>query len=410
MLAVAVTTFAITTSMNAFGTYVTNAIGLSATSVGMGGTGVAFPMTGMDAIYKNPSLLGYTTTQSGQWVFDGNVGMVSQNQTANPGSGGVNNASSPYFIPDVSATYRLNERLTLGLGVLPYAGASSDYTAIATVLQPKQSLSLVKFAPAISYSGERFSIGVSPYVTWGRFALNDAAEPMGGPQTTRSPSGAVGLGAQIGASFQPVPGVTIGGSYTSESSFTYNNLICIDCLNFPPPGAVTLNNVNIQQPDEIAFGVAVTPVANLDLTFDYRSIRWGHADGYNQFAFQSQSVFSLGGQYHLKAWAFRGGFSYATNPLNSTTGDAGSVPFQGRQISAQAQDILDVFAFPGITTTHITLGAGYKFSEKFSLDAAGYYCPSTSLSRSGNDGLGNPYTFTTSVTQYALSLGATYRL
>ncbi len=415
---------ALTTSNPSFATSVVNVIGNSPISVGMGGTGVALPMTSGDALYKNPSLLGNLTTRTGEWAFDATLGLVSQNAATNFGTGPVASASGAYFAPNISGTYRLSERFALGLGILPYAGATADYTGVSSALQVKQSLALIKFTPAISYSGNGWSIGVAPYMTMGRFALNESAESVTGAQSTRSPSSAIGLGAQIGASVQPLAGVTFGASYTSKSNFNYKSLVCVGCLGpstdiqAAATAGFPVNDVTIQQPDEIALGVSVAATSNLDVTFDYRNIGWSRSDGYKDFSFATQNVFAVGAQYRVNKLTLRAGFNYAASPLADRINETGetAIPFQGRQISAQAQSILDSFAFPGISQTHITLGTGYTVNEHLSVDLSGYYAPKVTLTRSGSTlgalqaaGFPNKYSYSTSVTQWAINGGATYR-
>jgi long-chain fatty acid transport protein len=412
-----------------------NLIGLSAPSIGMGGTGVSNFTSATDAVYKNPSLLGLTPLQEGHSTkIELTLGVVKQNTKGNytvgtTASGDKDNQAGANFVPDLAASYRINDRFHLGFGILPYSGAGSDYTGESLIFAPKVKLSLIKFSPALSYKvNEWIRVGAAPFITRGSFQVNEAALSAETSlftkfnQTTREASSAVGVGANLGVSAEPVKGLMLGASYISKSNFNYKSLLNLDLYgkNFPTVSAAggTPHDMLLQQPDEIALGASYLLSEGLTVAFDWRNIRWSQADGYKDFGFSSQNVFALGAQYQLHRLTFRAGFNYAASPLADATGEVGAddINIQGHTVWRQFYSLLDVFAFPAISQTHITAGVGYKFCDAMTLDVAGYYSPKSTLTRSGNNaslptfGLPAAYSYTTSVTQWALNGTLTYSL
>jgi long-subunit fatty acid transport protein len=402
-------------------TNVVNLIGLTANSVGMGGTGVSNFTTGTDALHKNPALLGLIPQDPSHFSIDGTGSVIQQpesgNYTNSFGSGSGNSLSGVVFSGDGAATYKVDDRFSVGLGFLPYGGAASDYTGQNAIFQPKNSLQLMRAVAAVSFRPLPWiSVGAGPFFGWNRFALNESvAGALAGTntQTTRTPSEATAWGGQFGVVVQPMANLTVGVSYLMRTSYLYKSLIAID--NFGPlvtqADTNPVNDFTLEQPDEIAAGVSYLPFPELTIAFDYRNIGWSRAEGYQEFGFATQNVVSIGGEYRWDMWRFRAGFNYAAKPLADITNEAGGTmtTLQGHTVYNSSLSLLDVFAFPGITTSHITAGVGYNFGP-VDVNVAGVYAPSVSLTRSGTDVQGAAYNYTTSVSQWAVVLSATGRI
>jgi len=201
-----------------------------------------------------------------------------------------------------------------------------------------------------------------------------------------------------------------------------------DSLDATDPN--NLDDLTMEQPWEIAYGVGYELTDKVTVTADYRYIAWGLAEGYKDFGWENQSVYALGFEFTPnKQFRFRGGYNYADSPLKNTSGEIGSLltDIQGSLVFDQAVSMLNMTGFPAIATTHFTLGAGYDFTENFTLDGAFMYSPTEEVVRSGSllpgasslagsqipGGLTLPaldmdYEYKTKMEQMTLSLGLNY--
>lgn len=398
-------------SIPASATNVVNFIGLSANSVGMGGTGVSNFTTATEALYKNSALLAFAPIDAGHFTFDLTGGVIQQPETGTYSTTTANTLSGASFTGDVAVAYKVTDYLAVSLGFLPYGGASSDYTGQNNIYQPKNSLTLMRAMAGIAVRPTPWlTLGVAPFLGWNQFALNESVAGFilqTNAQTTRSASSATDFGAQFGVAVRPMENMTIGVTYLTRTSFLYKGLIAID--NFGPNAnpANTPNDFTLDQPDEIAAGISYSPIPELTIAFDYRNIGWSRAEGYQEFGFSTQNVVSIGGEYKMEEWRFRAGFNYAATPLANVTGENGAttINLQGHQVFAQSISLLDVFAFPGITTSSITAGVGYSFGHLVDVNVAGIISPSATLTRSGTGAQG-AYNYSTSVSQWAVVASA----
>lgn len=397
---------------SAWGAQGTNLIGVSAASQAMGGTGVANYTNATDALHKNPAFLVEPTARDGRVVAELNTTYFRQNASTDAGTGVKESQLKSKIIPSVAAVYQLNDKLGFGLGVLSIGGAILDYTGEATHSELKNEKSLVRIFPAAAYRlSDEFSLGISPVINYGAFALNNA--PAGGVQSTRKVHGAVGFGVHAGAVGRFLDNLVFGLTYTSKTRQNYKSIIDLDAFGGAPnPG---LDDISIEQPQEIAMGASYAIVPEFRVTFDYRHLSWANADGYKQFGWQNQNVFALGAQYQLQKLALRAGFNYAKAPIDSNAAEtgAGSVDVQGHSLFNVSISTLDMIAFPGITESHLTLGGGYDFTDDLTVDLAFVYAPKVTRVRAGT--IPSPpfpvaaYSFTTVVSQWSLAAGASYQ-
>ena len=185
-----------------------------------------------------------------------------------------------------------------------------------------------------------------------------------------------------------------------------------------------LDDLTLEQPWELAFGLAYDISDKATLTADYRYIAWGLAEGYSDFGWENQHVFALGAEYKADGYSLRFGYNYAESPITQVAGETGSflTNVQGHYIFDQALSMLNMVGFPAITTTHFTAGFGYQITDDMDLDMAVMYAPESTHERSGSllpldaDVTGLPADFTffdyeyrTQMQQLSLSAGLNYR-
>jgi long-chain fatty acid transport protein len=401
----------------------TNLIGLSGVSQAMGGTGVAYFSNTTDALYKNPALLG-EISGDGRVSADAWLTLFSQNASADGGAGlGTRDThSGARVLPQLSASFKLSDRLAIGLGILSYGGAVVDYSGFADLIELKQELDLVRIVPAVAYQvTDGLTVGVAPLLSFGALEINMNYFPDT-VQSGRSPHGSLGLGVQAGVTAKPANGWLLGASYTSKTKYNYSQIFDLErfgpaALSQPAGSPVyAIDDVSVQQPQEISVGASYSALTNFLFSIDYRFINWSSADSYRELGWSDQHVIALGAQYTMDKLALRLGFNYAGSVFSDASGENGLAPkdYQGHKVFQQSISLLNIAAFPAIAKSHITGGVGYKFSDALSADAAFVFAPKVSVTRSGT-GI-NPatkaagdYTYTDWVTQWSIAGGVTYK-
>jgi long-chain fatty acid transport protein len=355
-------------SLSGFAANGVNLIGVSPASIALGGTGVANFTNGTDALYKNPALLMDTKGGTGRVTAEAFGSFYRENYSAVLNSTSQTSNNSGRVFPDVSATYLPCDHLAVGLGVLSYAGGGTDYSTVDAMYDLSSNFMSIRILPSVAYEVTSwFSLGASFIVGYSQLSINEGLTNFLTTGTflpsTRNPHGDIALGYQIGGRFKVLDNLRFGATYISRTSFDYTDLIALDSFGPAALGSITpsnppsLNRVQIQQPEEVALGVSYDPIPEVTVTFDWRNIRWGFADGYREFGWQAQNVFAMGAEYRWNNWAFRLGGQLSGSPIPDVSGENGTqqVNLQGHLIFAQSVSFFDSFAFPAITRNHITV-------------------------------------------------------
>ncbi len=393
-------------------------IGVSPASNGMGGTGVGSTSSSFDAIHKNSALLSTQAFKESKINAEVITTIYKQAPTANiTAAGGADSKSGVVLLPGVAVAYQLNESVTLGLAAGAHGGGVVDFSGLAANLglsgiQDRHSL--MKIQPAVAYRvNEWIRVGVSPIFNLNTLVTNENLAGTG--QSVRTANGNVVMGGQIGVSVTPTKGLDIGVTYSVKPvANTHKGAINLSLLG-PAAGVVaTLNDIKVQQPTEIAAGVGYSVTDNWRVALDYRFIGWQGTAGYGDLGWKDQNVIALGTQYKLEKLAMRAGFNYGRSPVQSATGlnPAGTVNFQGTTIKQSSLDVLNLVAFPALSETHFTLGAGYAVTDSFDVDLAFMLSPSYTVNRAGAPlvaGGAPSYNFATTVKQWSVTAGASYR-
>jgi long-subunit fatty acid transport protein len=216
-----------------------NLIGTGAASRAMGGTGVANYTNGIEALYRNPALMGQSKTNTASLAmtyFDPTVTSTVTNPAQGfPATNKETSTTEASIIPEMGVTYNLSETLHFGFGIFGAAGMGANYQGENSHSQIKSELSLARIIPGVSYDiNEMISVGIAPVITYGQMALNYDAGT--GSQSTREMSTSTAFGAQIGLAIRPVENLTIGLTYNSAAKLTYSNVANFE--QFGVPGAV----------------------------------------------------------------------------------------------------------------------------------------------------------------------------
>ncbi len=416
---------------SAFATNGNHFIGVSPAGTAMGGTGVANFTNSIDALHKNPALL--TNPNLGKKVNAEVAFLYIKNNASvtagdNAGASGLlrESTAGSKFSPSFGASYSYNEKLSVGIGLLTFGGAVVDYAGDAELNQLKTHNSLIRLIPAVSYRFSDFAtVGISPYLSYGSLSLNHSNPPgsVGTAQTNRAPHAATGIGGLIGGAIHPMNGLTIGLTYNFESNLTYKEVMNLDAFGPAALSAPTalataaLDDIQAQQPQEIALGVGYMVTQELTVTADYRNIAWNSAKAFRELGWQNQNIIALGAQYQMHLWKFRAGFNYGKSPIRDGAAEspANVVDFQGHSVFPQSISVLDLVAFPAFTDAHITFGAGYEVNTDLRLDLDVVLGLSRTVMRSGTGanpltGAAGGYLYTGTASQFSIGLGGVYTL
>lgn len=328
--------------------------GFTAVNESLGGTGVAAPQD-TSTLLVNPAGL----TELPQLVnFNILVAWPTSqmNSIANPAAGTVTSNDDPVLLPGGAFTLPtpyLDERLFVGIGILPVAGFSLDYptsralfAATANAFDTHTFFGLMKIVPAAAYKiNDQWSIGLSVHVDHARFATNSIT--AGGTQTTgrNRIDSSFGFGAEVGLLYKPSDFLSAGVSYTTEQWMK----------DFSRYKDVLLNGNNF--PQQANAGLSIRPLSQLLINTDFRWIQWSGANGAfgdsvaaGGLGWQDQYIGMLGVQYQVFDYVtLRGGYNY------------------GRSAIPAASLFASQLASP-ITEHHIGGGVGFKLGEKLDID------------------------------------------
>ncbi len=390
--AAALGTVLLTTST--FATNGDNMIGVSPASRAMGGIGVGMCVGPTDAIFRNPAWLsrekGFNVSFGGI-LFMPHVKGRSKDP-ANDDSGYVTSKADTFMIPEIAITNQINDNVVIGIGAYGVSGMGVDYRdKDPRLANMHTTLQFMRIVPAVGYKvNNALTVGGALHLAWGSLDLgatmmcdtdgdgqpndcNNNGTPLddvwnaGGGQ-----SQSYGIGASIGINYKPSENICIGASYQSSVKMTYKNV-------FDSNGDGKFEDLKLEQPQEFAVGIGYRPVNIFKIGFDVRWINWSDADGYKQFKWEDQWVFAVGGEYKVTPkLALRMGYNYGKTPIREKSNlDLG--PYMGGSSLNNIPDFANPFpdynvewfnliGFPAIAEQHITLGFGYQFTEKFTLN------------------------------------------
>ncbi len=358
-------------SQKAFATNGDDMIGVSPVSRAMGGIGVGMPICATDALYRNPAWM--SKSKNFEVSFGSTLFMPDVKITTN-GATTTKSDADTFVIPAFAITQRISDKLVLGVGAFGVSGMGTDYRNASdpSVASMHTNFSFMRMMPGLSYKvTDNLAVGAAVHMTWGSLDMgNMARNPSTG--ATWNAGGGVsqdyGIGASLGVSYETEM-FTAGFSYMSPVKMTYKKVYDSD-------GDGVFEDMKLEQPQEVAAGVGVKPMDGLKVGFDVRWINWAGADGYKQFGWNNQVVYALGAEYQAtQALTLRAGFNYAKSPLDDVSSNAGAAPtISVPDLAAMYNDyqvgMLNALGFPAITETHLTLGAGYKVNEHFTVNVA----------------------------------------
>lgn len=351
-------------SFPAFATNGDNLIGVTPASEAMGGLGVGMAVGSIDSIFRNPAWM--NTERNFTVSFGGILFMPTvKARTIGPlpDTGYVSSRASFFTVPEVGISHRLNDRAVLGIAAYGVSGMGVDYrNKNPGLANMHTTLQFMRIIPAVSYQlNPNLSIGAGIDLAWASLDLGaHIPHNAGGGQ-----SSSYGIGARLGVSYQ-LNALSLGAVYQSPVSMKYKHV-------FDSNNDGTFEDMKLQQPAEIAFGVGYRVLPNLRIGTDIRWIGWSKADGYKHFKWKDQWVFAVGGEYQTTgALKLRAGYNYAKSPIRSmnnlATSNTNNIPDFAQPFSDYQVQWFNLIGFPAITEHHLTFGGSYQFTKNFAVD------------------------------------------
>ena len=332
-------------------------IGTGAKARGMGGVGIGVSH-GAESALANPALI--STVEGTEVQFAGTIFMPSVSSDTSAGAGSKDSAADMNVIPAVSLASQINDNFYWGIGMWGTAGMGVDYREDASNFNMVTNLQIMQFGVPLTYATNGFSVGITPVLQYGALDINYA-----------TPAGSVGAGIAQDLQFgfnagiaYEIEGFTIGASYKSQIDMDYKDQLSTAGATF----GLTLGD-KLSTPAEMGIGASYKISGNT-IAIDYKQIAYSSAKGYEDFAWEDQSVISIGYEYATDTWAARLGYNYAESPIKeqsaTTTATGGAL------------NAMNLLGFPATVESHMTLGGTYNFSKQTSMDLALAYAPEVS--------------------------------
>jgi long-chain fatty acid transport protein len=402
-----------------FATNGTQLIGIGPVSRSMGGVGIAAPQDAISAVFSNPAAMCFGPyCPSSQFDFAGTLFMPEQKAEvqASGQSAKAESRDQNYAIPAIGFSVPIGEadtRWRFGLSAYGVSGLGVDYrdtdidqdvggAPLATGTYT--NLQLMKFAPTIAYQAlPNLSVGTS-------FQINYSTLDLGEGSTA-----AYSYGVQLGVLYKPLDQLSLGLTYTSPQEAKYNHVANLDQSK---PGN---EDLKLEQPQQVGLGVAYEFLKpRLLLETNVKWINWSDAKGFEDFDWNDQWVFAVGGQWEaIDHLFFRVGYNYAENPVDEHNNWNGAfsplgvpldtVNVQGSSIPTYYYETFRVIGFPAIVEHHMTAGIGYEFGESLVINLSYMHAFENSLSEKGTGPDGNNAKIKSKLYEDSLSFAFTWR-
>lgn len=349
-----------------------NLIGVGTKSRGMGGTAIGISH-GAESGLINPSLISFVDNTE---ISFGGILFMPDIDAGFVGAPSYTSGMDVSTIPEISIAHKINENWFIGIGIWGTAGLGVDYSKApfapaAGNINMVTNLQLLQFGMPIAYKTGGLSVGFTPIMQYGNLDINYHL-PTGEANPAYQNIGAgitqdYGFGYNLGLSYDfkenGVDGLLVGAIFKSKLEMNFDGTFATATAPFGFPGFPELYSGDaLEQPAEYGVGISYN-YAQHTFAFDYKNIQWSDAQGYGEFGWEDQDVFSFGYQYAQDNWAIRGGYNYA---------DSTVVEQQDPRMN-----LFNLLGFPATAESHYTIGMSYGLSEKFSLDLSYVYQPTT---------------------------------
>jgi long-chain fatty acid transport protein len=394
-----------------------NLIGVGPVTRSMGGTGIAHPQDAIGAVFSNPAAMCFGEfCPSNEAEFAGTLFMPTvKGQIATQGQ--VFNAKSEgrvYPIPAMGVSFAFPElpQWRFGIGAYGISGLGVNYKG--TSLDQRgffpvppafggpfplaggvySDLMIMKFAPTVAYQvNDWLSFGGALNVTYSTLDLQQG-------------NGAnYGIGGQLGVIVKPHDKISMGLTYITPQPIQYRNVYDFD-------GNGSWDNLTLESPQTLGLGIAYEPLyRKLLFEVDVKWLNWSNAKGYSDFGWHDQIVVGVGAQYRpIPKLALRAGYNYGNNPLTGQHFNGPALTkVQGYTIPQYYYQSFRLIGFPAITANHLTLGASYDVTDRFTILFGYVHLFRNRVSSDGTNIFGQSTNISSALYENAIDFGLTWR-
>jgi len=286
------------------------------------------------------------------------------------GSRTTSNAAQSALLPNLYAMWSLNPDLKLGLSVNAPFGMATEYddTSVARYHALKSDLKVMDIAPSIAYRiNPQWSIGAAFVARKAEAELTNAVTPpIGNTTASASLKGSKwGYGYRLGVVFQPTEALRVGLAHHSamsmnlEGNATFTGIQSPYTLAFPNGHATA----ELSLPSTTSLGIQLEASPAVTIHGEIARTGWSTfkelrvkfdagtpSDSITEEEWRDTWFYALGLTWKASdAWTLRTGIAY----------DQGAV-----------KDEYRTPRIPDGNRTWVSLGAGYAFSQKVSVDVA----------------------------------------
>jgi long-chain fatty acid transport protein len=380
-----------------------NLIAIGPIARAMGGVGIAAPQDAISAVFANPAAMCFGAYCPGsEFNFAGTLFKPKVKAAVTQGANTYKADSDDkvYAIPAIGISVPITASprpLRFGLGAYGISGVGVDYRDTqldsGTVAGTDTQLQIMKFSPVLAYQVlDNFSIGLAVQIDYSSLDLGSGS------------SFGYGAGVEVGVIYRPTDILSLGLNYVSPQSVNHANVIF-------DPSTGQSKGLELESPQQLGFGVAVTLFDKLLLEGDVKWLNWSDAKGYKEFDWEDQWVFALGAQYEAIPKLFlRAGYNYAKNQVKEHNGwtPAETTNVQGTKFPDPVAEEFRIVGFPSIVEHHLTAGIGYEFSPKFAINLGYVHGFENTIKESGT-GFFGPETLKSTLSEDYLDFGMTWR-
>lgn len=396
------------------GTNGTQLIGIGPISRSMGGTGIAYPMDAISAVFGNPAAMCFGLYCPNSQV-DFSVSLLSPNTEASvsgPGVGGTIKAEADnnvFVVPAIGLSIPITEapRWRFGLSAYGVSGLGGDYRG-TDLDQPNfyapgaplvtgeyTNLQTTKFAPAIAFQPfGNLSFGLTIHLDYESFDIRNGS------------SYDFGWGAQAGLIYKPTDYISLGLTYISPQNVEHENVADLDSDG-------KLDELELESPQQIGIGAAYHVQGDkLVVEGDIRWLNWSDANGYKDIDFEDQLVTALGLQYKpTPKLALRAGYNYGKSPLDDHDGFIGTgvSSIQGHYMPTYYFETFRTIGFATILEHQVTFGISYEFSQCVAMHLGYEHSFENTLKTTGTDLARQPVTLESDVSGNTFDIGLIFR-
>jgi long-chain fatty acid transport protein len=306
---------------------------------GTAATGMVGAFTGkaddVSAIFFNPAGL---ADQTGLQVYVGGM-LITGAPSAEmvPGGGAVGAQVEPQPLPTIYTSYHLPHDVTVGAGLFSQFGLSVEWPSdwAGRFLVTQAQLRTVTINPTASWRPKPwFAVGGGLDFTPASVKLERSLDLVAAEGTARFAANTVGVGANLGVMFDPIPEVSLGISYRSQYNLNFHSGALQ--LDVPPELSQQLPDMpastTLPMPDLLSFGATVRPTDDVSIIAQVDWTNWSRFQNLTLTTPVQAMDMSIPEKWHdgwtmrLGAeWIYsetdklRFGFGYDWNPVPAST-------------------------------------------------------------------------------------------